>query len=93
MAKMLRDLRIYEVAHHRNGVGGAPFYAVRFADPAECPGVMLGIVFQQAGQVAVLSVNKLAGLGQEATVAFGENSWRGDVYEPALRAAIKEAES
>ena len=91
---MARKITVYEVAYHRNGVGGAPFHAVRFADQQHEKGtVMVGIVFEEPGHVAVLSVNKLAGLGQEATVAFGVNSYRGDVYAPALRRAIKEAQS
>ena len=92
MAKK-QTLSILEVAYHRNGVSGEGFHAVRFQDPSEGNDVMVGIVFKEPGYVAVLSVNKLAGLGQEATVAFGVNSYRGDVYAPALRRAIKEAQS
>jgi hypothetical protein len=89
-----KKLTILEVAYHRNGISGEGFNAVRFIDPAEGQDVMVGIVFEAAGHVAVLSVNKLAGLGgREATVAFGANSYRGDVYAAALRAAVKEAQS
>ena len=45
---------------------------------------MLGVVFQQQYHVAVFNLDKLA-LGN---IAFGENSWRGDRYEPHLRKAI-----
>ena len=90
---MAKKLTILEVAYHRNGISGEGFHAVRFIDPAEGNDVMLGIVFKEPGYVAVLSVNMLAGLDQEATVAFGVNSYRGDVYAPALRRAIKEAQS
>lgn len=45
---------------------------------------MLGIVFEQKYHVAVFNLDKLA-LGN---IAFGENSFRGDQYEPYLRKAI-----
>lgn len=76
------NLVIETIAHHRNGIAGAPFHAVLFHDPDE--GAMLGIVFDARDHVAVLNLEKLA-LG---TVAFGVNSWRGDRYEPPLRRAV-----
>jgi hypothetical protein len=82
-----------EVAYHRNGVSGDGFHVVRFIDPDEGNDVMVGIVFKAPGHVAVLSVNRLAGLGgREATVAFGVNSYRGDVYAPFLRRAAAQFE-
>lgn len=77
-------LTIETVAHHRNGVCGAPFHAVLFRDPDEGP--MLGVVFDAPHHVAAFHRDKLA----QGTVAFGVNSWRGDRYESALRAAIRE---
>jgi len=50
---------------------------------------MLGVVFQQQYHVAVLNLDKLA-LGN---IAFGENSWRGDQYEPHLRKVIATSEA
>ena len=52
---------------------------------------MVASVFDDPGQVAVYEVAKLA--DPEIGVAFGENSWRGDRYEPELREAIKNTES
>lgn len=75
-------LVIDHVAYHRNGISGAPFHVLLFRDPDE--GRMLGIVFDAGHHVAVLNLDKLA-LGN---IAFGVNSWRGDRYEPALRAAV-----
>jgi hypothetical protein len=75
-------LLINTIQHHRNGVSGAPFHALIFRDPDE--GRMLGIVFEQEAHVAVFNLDKLA-LGN---IAFGVNSWRGDRYEPFLRAAV-----
>jgi hypothetical protein len=77
-------LRIENIQHHRNGISGAPFNVMIFRDPEA--GRMLGIVFQLEYHVAVFNLDKLA-LGN---IAFGENSWRGDQYEPHLRKAIAE---
>lgn len=75
-------LTIEHIAHHRNGISGAPFHVLLFGDPDE--GRMLGIVFDQPHHVAVFNLDKLA-LGN---IAFGDNSWRGDRYEPHLRMAL-----
>lgn len=79
-------LHIEQVQAHRNGICGAPFHVLIFRDPNE--GRMLGIVFDEKFHVAVFNLDKLA-LGN---IAFGENSWRGDQYEPHLREAIAEHE-
>ena len=79
-------LKIIAIDHHRNGVGGAPFAVVLFKDARE-PGVKVGIVFDEPWHCAVLDVALLSA----GDIAFGSNSWRGDVYEPALRKATKTA--
>ncbi len=79
--------KIHYCQTHRNGISGAPFHVVIFHDPDE--GRMLGIVFEEKHHVAVFNLDKLA-LGN---IAFGVNSWRGDVYEPDLRRAIAENEN
>ena len=79
-------LHIQQVQRHRNGVGGAPFHVLVFRDPKE--GRMLGIVFEQAYHVAVFKLEKLA----QGNINFGENSWRGDQYEPYLREAVAKYE-
>jgi len=79
-------LKVIEIASHRNGVGGWPFDVVLFEDGGEHGSLKVGIVFEEpAGQCAVLDVGKLA----EGNVRFGENSWRGDGYERALREVIR----
>ncbi|WP_169974000.1 hypothetical protein [Tautonia rosea] len=70
------------IERHRNGICGAPFHVLIFRDPEE--GGMLGVVFDSPGHVAVFNLDKLAC----GSIAFGVNSWRGDRYEPTLRAAI-----
>lgn len=72
---------IKKVAYHRNGVSGAPFHVITFVDDGK---TMVGIVFDEPSHVAVFD-QRLLGRG---TIAFGENSWRGDRYEQALRRAI-----
>jgi hypothetical protein len=67
-------LHIETIERHRNGVSGAPFYVLIFRDPDE--GRMVGIVFDQLGKLG------------DGNITFGENSWRGDRYEPHLRKAI-----
>jgi len=80
------SLKVIEIARHRNGVGGWPFDVVLFEDGGEHGSRKVAIVFEEpGGQCAVLDVGKLA----EGDIRFGENSWRGDVYERALRAAIR----
>lgn len=75
-------LAIEQIELHRNGICGASFYVALFRDPEA--GRMVGIVFENPFHVAVLNLDKLA-LGN---ITFGENSWRGDRYEPPLRSAI-----
>jgi hypothetical protein len=77
-----------KVAHHRNGVGGESFSVVSFYYK-ENKSDMIGIVFSGDGQVAVFD-RKLLG---EGIIEFGENSWRGDVFESSLREVIKEWEN
>lgn len=74
---------ILNVARHRNGVSGNPFHVVIFRDGRQ---KMIGIVFEEPGNVAVFDSNLLAA----GVIAFGENSWRGDDYEAFLRAAAKQ---
>jgi hypothetical protein len=77
-------IKILEVAWHRNGCCGEPFYAVRFVDEGT---KLLALVFDQPDRVVVIDPVKAA-----ISVAFGTNSWRGDIYEAALRQAIAKFE-
>lgn len=74
---------VHAIAHHRNGVCGESFYVVTFTSTDGK--AMLATVFEGSGRVAVLCVGLLA----EGNIAFGENSWRGDRFEPELRGAIE----
>jgi hypothetical protein len=77
--------QIITIDHHRNGICGSPFDVVLFED-TEATGRKVAIVFEQQYCCAVLDVDKLA----TGDIAFASNSWRGDDYEPLLRAAINE---
>lgn len=74
--------KILDVAHHRNGVSGNPFHVVTFRDGRQ---KMIGIVFEEHGNVAVFDSKLLAA----DVIEFGVNSWRGDDYETFLRDAAK----
>jgi hypothetical protein len=74
-------LKSIAIAHHRNGVAGAPFDIILFHDGESRK---VAIMFEEQGHCAVLDVAKLAA----GDIAFGSNSWRGDHYEPGLRDAI-----
>ena len=79
-------MKVQKIAHHRNGVSGESFYVVTFKDDGDA---LVGVVFEAARHVAVFDVALLAA----GEIEFGVNSWRGDVYEKDLRAAIEAWES
>jgi hypothetical protein len=79
--------QLRDIAHHRNGGGGASFWVLRFQDGEGRD--MLGVVFDEPRHVAVFEHGRLA----RGDIEFGSNSWRGDGYEPHLRAAIRQYEA
>lgn len=87
--------KIHQISYHRNGVCGIGFYAVLFdakvnTGDGERKQRMVGIVFNEPGECAVLAVEPLSDF--EVGVKFGRNSWRGDVFERELRDAIEKAD-
>lgn len=80
-------LTFKQIKYHRNGISGSPFHAVWFEDQSE--GDMLAVVFDEKHHVAVFNMSRL----ELFDIGFGTNSWRGDVYEPHLRKAIKTLEA
>ena len=80
------QIAVEVVAYHRNGVAGAPFHVALFRD---AEGRKLATVFGEIGHIAVLDLDLTAG----GEIRFGFNSFRGDVYEPLLRAVIEEFEA
>jgi hypothetical protein len=82
-------MKVLEIAHHRNGVRGKPFYAVRFTDKVvggekEFLGVVPSPENSDPGECYVVCLDLIPSVG----VAFGHNSWRGDHYADRLRTAI-----
>lgn len=75
-------LTIIDIAYHRNGICGAPFATVLFEDSGSEASRKIAILFEAESHCAVLDLAKLA----SGDIAFGSNSWRGDTYEPLLRA-------
>jgi len=77
-------LKTLAIAHHRNGVAGAPFDVILFKEHGQGASRKVGIIFDEPCHCAVLDVAKLAA----GDIAFGFNSWRGDDFETPLRQAI-----
>lgn len=90
---------VQEVAFHRNGISGNGFYIVRFTSgidafadnemvntpaPQGKENNWLAILFDEPGSCAVICLDLIPTRG----VAFAQNSWRGDQFEPHLRRAI-----
>ena len=71
--------KVHNIVYHRNGVTGTGFHLVEFQTPGRVN--MHAAVFPAMGCVAVL---------QDDEPSF---TWRGDQFEPELRAAIAEWES
>jgi hypothetical protein len=82
-------VKLLSHAHHRNGICGAPFEVCIF-DSIEGKDAtrMVGMLFEDKGQVAVFDLAKLAA----GDVAFSSNSWRGDEFEKPLRDALRDQE-
>jgi hypothetical protein len=78
-------LKIIAIAHHRNGISGAPFDVVLFEDAGPEGGRKVAILFKGDSFCAVLDLAKLAA----GDIEFGSNSWRGDKFEQSLRKAIR----
>ena len=93
------DIKVTQVESHRNGVGGEPFYAVRFTDAEE--GAMLAVVFppgpdddgDASWKLDWSKGNPRVAVFKESLlpdITFGINSWRGDRYASALYEAIEQ---
>lgn len=72
------------IARHRNGMSGVPFHVVIFRDDdgASMVAVVMDGTTEQTPCPAVAVFNRVKiGSGD---IAFGSNSFRGDVYTPWL---------
>ena len=63
------------IAYRRNGISGAPYYLVRFRDPAVAPGALLtATIFDKQRHIAVFSDTG--------------DGFRAETFEDALRSFI-----
>ena len=67
-------ITIIDIAHHRNGICGAPFTAVLFEDTGPEGSRKIGILFDQPHHCAVLDIAKLAQIGLEFTGMTAEEA-------------------
>ena len=79
--------KVVQVAFHRNGVSGTPFHVILFTSDEAPANPKMAVVFDQPGAVAVFDLDLLS----EGVIKFGQNSFRGDDFEPDLRLAIDDA--
>jgi hypothetical protein len=94
---------IHEIAYHRNGIAGEPFYAVTFTDH-EAGHTFVATVFPpdpikegpNEGEPDWAETEgwhnpRIAVLAIDLlpSVTFAHNSWRGDSYQALLYAAIQ----
>lgn len=86
MSRKTGTLFDFEIDYHRNGVSGTGFHVIKFKEQnGRQSDNMIAVVFPESGSCAVFNLDGLA-LGN---IAFGSNSFRGDVYEPELRKQIE----
>ena len=78
--------RVHAIAYHRNGICGAPFHVAIVTTSDDPAHTKVAVVFDEPYHVAVLDISKLA----SGIIAFRENSFRGDLFEPTLRKAISQ---
>jgi hypothetical protein len=78
------SVNVIDWAYHRNGICGAPFHVVLFDDVNDENTRKVGILFDKPFHCAVLDVAKLSA----GSIAFGFNSYRGDVFEDVLRSHL-----
>lgn len=85
------ELKLKKVDYHRNGVAGAPFYAVLFemVEGGKKRNMVASVFTDKGGYCSVYDVDLLA----KGSVTFGENSWRGDHFQEELMRLIKKHSS
>lgn len=78
-------INVIDWDYHRNGISGAPFHVVLFDDVSDENTRKVGILFEKHFHCAVLDIAKLSA----GSIGFGFNSYRGDMFEDTLRAALR----
>jgi len=91
MSESKNHLRVIKHEYHRNGICGNGFHVVIFdwTEPNDAQKNMCAFLFEETGSIAVTQIDML----KEHSIEFAcGNSWRGDHFEGAIRAFIKEEE-
>lgn len=81
--------KLKSIAHHRNGVGGCPFYVAVIQEGRD---KMLAVTFNDEPahvRTAIFDLKLLA----DGNIKFGENSYRGDHYHQFMLDEIKKHEA
>ena len=86
-SEFLAGLVLREVTFHRNGIGGREFAAVRFHDCVNQCELIATVVERRGTGAPTLEEDPVCVINPFNL----EQSWRGESYEPWLRARIKEA--
>lgn len=81
--------RVISMDSHRNGISGVPFNVMIFesTDGEKMLGIVFDVNNDRMPSCAVLDINKL----NEDDVAFGSNSFRGDVFYPEIMEHFRNA--
>ena len=91
MSESKNHLQVIKHEYHRNGICGNGFHVVIFdwTEPNDAQKNMCAFLFEETGSIAVTQIDML----KEHNIEFAcGNSWRGDHFEGAIRAFIKEEE-
>lgn len=81
-------IEIREVAYHRNGVSGLPFWVVLFNDTDEGMFNQLATIDEDGKDCRVINMGiaMFGRIGQDV----GMNTWRGDYYLQKIKEAMQE---
>ena len=85
-ARVYHCRKLLSIDHHRNGVGGEPFYVALWEDRGQK--FLVTYFYKDPSRCACAAVD--VNLAAAGNIAFGENSWRGDHWQDAMLWAIKQ---
>jgi len=81
-------IEIRDVAYHRNGVAGLPFYVVLFNDPDEGMFNQLATIDEDGKDCRVINAGLVMTAGEIGNRHM--NKWRGDRYLLLIKEAMQE---
>jgi len=80
-------IEIRDVAYHRNGVAGLPFYVVLFNDTDEGMFNQVATIDEDGEDCRVINAGLITNSGHIGQ-QIGMNTWRGDRYLSQIRDAM-----